>query len=529
VPLNEASGYEHSSDARDGAASALGSAGRKRKRRRWLWFVVTPGLVFLAGLGGTSIYLKSQVDRRLATAISEADRDDPNWRLADLMKHREVVPDGENSSLLVRQVLGRISSNWPAPPIPPPGMPREPVTATEEAFDAILATPQNVLPSDEQASALRQGLDEVRDALEIARTIKDYPRGRHEIELVPNWLETRLAETQASRSVARLLSADAILRVRAGDGDGALDSCRAILCVARSIGDEPTLVSQLVHIALGSAAVDAARRVLAQSEPSDAALARLQALINEDLSFPLLEYGSRGERAGMDDVVQKLAAGEVHLSDLADGGTPRPRTQDRASVYPWGRLWYAQQRAVMLEWLTDGLKIARRPDAERFVLWDQWENRIKAVQATWHGKFTSTIPLLLTPALAAVSHAQTRYHCDLQSTSLLIAAERHRLKTGAWPSSVRDIEMSLLPKIPIDPFDGQPMRMEHHDGQIFVYSVGFNRQDNHGAFDPRRWMNGPYDVGTSAWDVALRRQRAPLPDLPEDVFEKNLLERDLGP
>src|SRR5438270_406507 len=81
-----------------------------------------------------------------------------------------------------------------------------------------------------------------------------------------------------------------------------VDSCRAILGLGRSIGDEPFLVSQLVRIAIGSVAMNAAYRVLGQGQPSDTALERLQALLLDEQAQPLLVHALRGERAVMTEV-----------------------------------------------------------------------------------------------------------------------------------------------------------------------------------------------------------------------------------
>ena len=45
------------------------------------------------------------IDRRLAAAIARADRDDPHWRLDDLLAHRERVSEAENSGLVLDKVL----------------------------------------------------------------------------------------------------------------------------------------------------------------------------------------------------------------------------------------------------------------------------------------------------------------------------------------------------------------------------------------------------------------------------------------
>jgi hypothetical protein len=49
--------------------------------------------------------------------------------------------------------------------------------------------------------------------------------------------------------------------------------------------------------------------------------------------------------------------------------------------------------------------------------------------------------------------------------------------------------------------------MEHRDGRLIIYSLGPDLKDQHGAYDPKRWMKGgPDDVGTTGWDKDQRRQ-----------------------
>ena len=67
------------------------------------------------------------------------------------------------------------------------------------------------------------------------------------------------------------MAADAAIRAHDSDADGALESCRAVFCVGRSIGDEPFLISQLVRVAIGGVALNSIRRALAQGEPSEQA------------------------------------------------------------------------------------------------------------------------------------------------------------------------------------------------------------------------------------------------------------------
>ena len=137
------------------------------------------------------------------------------------------------------------------------------------ALERLGATENNVRPDDATAASIRDELKKYREAVQIARTVMYYDRGRHELEVGPTVIDTLLPETQASRTLARLLSADAAIRVHDGDPDAALDSCRAILAVGRSIGDEPFLISSSCGYAIGMVSMNSVRRVLGQGEPSD--------------------------------------------------------------------------------------------------------------------------------------------------------------------------------------------------------------------------------------------------------------------
>jgi hypothetical protein len=304
-----------------------------------------------------------------------------------------------------------------------------------------------------------------------------------------------------------VLAADAAIRVHDGDPDGALDSCRAILGVGRSIGDEPFLISQLVRLAIGSVAMKSVRRVLGQGEPSDTALARIQALVHNELAEPLLLHVLKGERAIMTELIRRVGAGEVPISALSNNGTTFDPDGPRAPIAPWGKLLFDNQRAVELEWINELVAIARRPAAERPPLWKAWQTGVDRVKRSRLGPLTATLPLLLTPSLSASNSAHSRYQCELGTTAILLAAERQRRRTGDWPTAIAAIDPAILPSPPVDPFTGQPFRIEHGNGLLLIYSIGPDLQDDRGAYDPKQWMKGrPDDVGTGAWDVPLRRQ-----------------------
>lgn len=479
-------------------------------QRRWRWLIGVPVASFLVAALAVGVYLGWWVDRRLADAIAAADRDDPFWRLDDLMAHREPLPDEENAALVVAEALQRLPENWPGSPRPLPGQPTPIPTEVREAYDRLREAAENVRLDDATADTLRDELETYAEAVQIARTIADYDQGQHALEIAPNIIDTLLPESQAARTAAQLLAADAAIRAHDGDLDGALDSCRAILGVARSIGDEPFSISQFVRVAIDGIAMNSVRRVLGQGEPSDAALTRLQADILDELAQPLLLRAWKGERASMDEMIRRLRTGELPADALGDGGPSDP-AGPRVAVSPWGQLLFDNQRAVALEWMNEAVAIARRPAFEWPPLLEKWKANMERVRQTWHGRYSATIPLLATPALFVCSASQSRILCELGTTALLVAAERHRLQTGDWPPSIEAIDREILPNPPVDPYSGRSFLMQHRDGRLLIYSIGPNGVDEQGSYNVRKWVTGDSDddVGSIGWDVPLRRQPPP--------------------
>ncbi|WP_422929239.1 hypothetical protein [Singulisphaera sp. PoT] len=68
-------------------------ARRRFARRLLIGWVLVPAIGMALAALGFGYYLGREADRRIAAAISEANRDDPSWRFDDLTGSRRRVPD----------------------------------------------------------------------------------------------------------------------------------------------------------------------------------------------------------------------------------------------------------------------------------------------------------------------------------------------------------------------------------------------------------------------------------------------------
>src|SRR5438876_11774909 len=98
---------------------------------------------------------------------------------------------------------------------------------------------------------------------------------------------TLLPHVQKARELVVLLEYDASLAALEGDPDRGIRAARAGLVIARSIGEEPFLISQLVRIACARIAVQSAIQVLAWGQPTEG-LAELQAELRNEADLPWL-------------------------------------------------------------------------------------------------------------------------------------------------------------------------------------------------------------------------------------------------
>ncbi len=221
-----------------------------------------------------------------------------------------------------------------------------------------------------------------------------------------------------------------------------------------------------------------------------------------------------GERAMLDELIRRMESGEVPMSAITGTGpTPADGGRNASDVLiPLVSVVFSGQRAIALEWMNEAVAISRRPVSEQRALLAAQDAKIANVRQARFGRLTAMLPLLLTPAMSAASNAFGRSQGELAATAILIAAERHRRKTGKWPATVKAIDPSILPDPPADPFTGKSFHIEYHDGQLVIYSLGPNGKDERGEYDPKLWNKGESDdVGARAWDVKLRGRPSTTP------------------
>lgn len=264
-------------------------------------------------------------------------------------------------------------------------------------------------------------------------------------------------DSQGIRTIIRLLALHAHVKAIRSQNEEAIASLAAMFAASDTLSQQLSIVEHLIRLATLGSAMSQTEFLLNEAQMSDDELARL--------------------------------AHQVEASDI-QGSFTRALIGERARGYlafqQQTGAWRSADCLKYLEMLKGTIAFSAEslPDGRNHMrgMLDQFEAQERAAAASLarnnHVLTAQTLPSL-TSAFDAYCKA-TAYQRALVAA---IAAERYRLKTGQFPSQLTDLVPDYLPAVPIDPFDGQPLRLRLADDEILIYSIGLDGKDD-GASNP---------------------------------------------
>jgi hypothetical protein len=357
---------------------------------------------------------------------------------------------------------------------------------------------------------------------------------------------------QEMRTIARILVADANVAASREDGARATADVAALVALAEQQRDEPraTLVEQLVGIAIFSIATDTLGQLFVES-PAIFGDALLVALAHRLASYQRGESGAdlSAETMLFEDVLQRAytddGRGDGRIT--FDGF----KTLDEYSAGDLLRIGFVARSPDLRARLIAGALcpalstlVGRRAEAsaEYYELMDemianhqgpswQWDrDKIEAAEdrlnelTSGFNKPRYVVINMLFPAMSAVYSATERSLQQRDAAEAVTALQLWQRRHGAWPERLDQLVPDLLPEVPRDRMDGQPLRYVVRDGRPLLYSIGGDWRDDGGTTNaedpkavPHRYGPPPakreFDPSNPAGDLILW---PPIPEKEED-------------
>ncbi len=432
---------------------------------RWLKvLLITVGLLIFV-VGGTWLIL--DISTRDALEAEIAGLRAKGWPTEAEALYPEAIPPDENAALVYDQAFAALQG-------------------TDEDWDLIgsITSPEDLEAlTDEQRTQLEACLDKNASALGLLHQAAQMKQCQFDLDyrMGPVMLLPHLTHL---RQGAYLERAVVLVNLRADRSEEAFEHWLDSVRMVRHQEGQKVLVCELVRLTCLSSSLDA-----------------LQALVQ---SGQLNEGQLRGALAGLDGI-----EGRNSFTDSLKGELASFRQCYRlgfGQVFPVGgdlpdygfvkrvfRPLFQHDEATGVRLLGQLIDLSMQPHYKVRQRVAQWGTSLSA--RPWLTPFSA----ILLPALERIFDSFAYPEASAGCARTGVALELHRLRHGHYPEALSGLAPEFLPEVPLDPFDGQPLRYVNSDERVAVYSVGENLQDDGG------WREKGLSYRTDDFVFTLRR------------------------
>lgn len=332
--------------------------------------------------------------------------------------------------------------------------------AAQRAFDQVTKAGLVGLSTDHEAE-LRAWLGRNRDAFELVARARTRPHCRFDRKY--EGYATRFPEIGNIPWLTGALAVHAQLLTKDGRPGEARDSVSDILRLADSIADEPSIICQMIRLAVIGSALTTINRCVAGD--TDAELLRQwSAMLPREGSLEgSMERPLRAELATM---AESLPLSSYELWDW--DGQRREENLGRLILTWLSNPIQRLDGAQSLSLLRRAAELSRKPYAE-----SQSEHSALLEEVLEKSVLLHPITRLVLPGLSGLTKAQAYYQAQIAVTRSGLAWELEFMTKGRYPERVEVL----------DPFSGKPLSYNAEEGRL--YSVGSPYMPN---TDDRTWL-----------------------------------------
>jgi hypothetical protein len=396
------------------------------------------------------------------------------------------VPDHENASIYYQQATDALE--------------RESLRDEKSAspwhslwIDAVAALePENDTNFDFNTPEMRAFIEAHRGEIELLRAGAALPGYYYDRDYGQIDVSTLLPDVQGLREGARLLAIHARWSAANDDVKSSLDDISAIAALARHVASGPFAVTLLVAESFDSSAFATLQAVLRSHDPTaeELAVARVNHLYSYRRQMNRI---LRGDEAIMLNTMVQIDSqlglrAAIELS-IDDPGTLMrvidSKTVSLLGLDPFYRVFILQPGLAAYRDAMQQACYAASMSYSRF----QADSEHLRPEMIERSLFAHTVASMM-------SVVESGFRADARNllAYTALAMYRYRAEHGRFPDALTELSPGVIPLVPVDPYDDQPLRLEKNDRGWILYSVGPDTTDNHGQ---------PFDWNTKNGDLTF--------------------------
>jgi hypothetical protein len=403
---------------------------------------------------------------------------------AELNAYYPAVPDNENAALVMTQAFA-LMQNYPDDRSN--GVANFKIPPRRQS----LAAEQKQLLSGyvEMNSA---ALDKMREAIEL-------PESRYPVDYTPG-PGTFLLHLGKLKRLAIIVSYKSFLASESDDTTNAVAEIKNMVAMAQTLDQEPDMIAQLVRIALIAIAENSLVHCLNVNSLNESELAGLASAFSQAEKTNLMRQALLGELAINTPVFQLVGSRSKSAVELVEGAQQVGGFSTHA-LDSWliheprlfrGIGFWDRDLLYYLNVMETNIALDSFAPPQNLAAADNFKKAEKEVEQNHY-----YLSKLFVKGLSSIVTKEVNNYAYLRTSITAIAVERFRLAHGRLPENLNELVPQFLSTVPVDPFDGQPLRYHHLTKGYVIYSVGQDGHDDGGREKTADWKSSDkttYDI-----------------------------------
>jgi hypothetical protein len=399
---------------------------------------------------------------------------------AELNAYYPAVPDNQNAALVMTQAFALIR-NFPD-------------RRSNDEVTNFKIPPRGQSLTAEQETLLSSYVAMNEAALAKASEALKLLRSRYPVDFSPG-LNTSLSHLIGLRELGRLAEFRSLLALDSNQPNNAISSIADMLGMARTLDEEPGWLSQFLRGRLIKMASTTFEYCLNARGLSESALTDLLPLLATVRQTNLVARAFIGERAEITPYFQSRSAWVVKNSENQLIADPPPMKFWILGVMARDLVFYLKVMDTNIAFAS--LPFPRNLDTISHFSAETFDSLEQHPYTSLHYHHPFEFSATFLPSIQIFLKLEAEYASNLRLATTTLAVERFRLARGKLPENLDELVPQFLPAVPLDPFDGQPLRYHLLAKGYVIYSVGDDCHDDGGREKPADWKSSDkttYDI-----------------------------------